>query len=134
MSGLDFWTLENGNFDFELPKTKKKIKFRLLTARDEDEITKRESQLNKAKAQQFSDSVTYKLAKQIVSIDGNTDMSQIHQFVQMMPLLDAKAFRQYSESIEPGIDMKIQVRTPGGGSIDTFLPIGLNFFWPELDL
>jgi len=30
--------------------------------------------------------------------------------------------------------LNIEVRTPGGGSIKTFLPLNLKFFWPNIKL
>jgi uncharacterized membrane protein (DUF485 family) len=45
---------------------------------------------------------------------------------------DGKDFNKYVESIESGIDLNITVGTPGGGSVDTFLPLNLGFFWPDV--
>lgn len=124
---------ENGFFDFELPMTKKKIKFRLLTARDEEEIVKRNEVQEKRKAE-FSDALTHKLGMQIMAIDGRTDKEWIHNYVRIMPARDSLALRTYMNEIEPGVDLKVTVAGPGGDPIETFLVIGPDFFWPDIRL
>jgi hypothetical protein len=124
---------ENGLFDFTLPQSKKKIKFKLLTAKDEDELQKREDAQRKRKAE-FSDSLTHKLGTHIMSIDGRTDKEWIHNFVRVMPARDSLEFRKYINKIEPGVDLSITVEGPGGDPVDTFLVLGPDFFWPDYGL
>ena len=121
---------ENGYFDFELPITKKLVKFRLLTVRDEQELMKREEAQLKRGAE-FTDSLTHKIGTQIVSIDGKTDKEWIYNFVRVMPIRDSSALRKYMSEIEPGMDLNISIEGPGGDPIDTFLVLGSDFFWPE---
>jgi hypothetical protein len=47
---------------------------------------------------------------------------------------DAKELREYIDSIDCGVDLRITVRTPGGGSVTTFLPLNLKFFWPNFGI
>jgi hypothetical protein len=122
---------ENGHFDFQLPKSGKKIKFKLLTVNDEKDIVKRTESRNKAVKSQISNTLTYRLETQIVSIDGNTDKSYISQFIQVMPAFDSLKFREYSDSIEPGIDMTVDVEGPSGETFPSNIPVGLDFFWPN---
>ena len=59
----------------------------------------------------------------------------------MMPIADSRAIRNYYDEIEPNVDLRIQVEVPeykdengevhGGDLIETFLPINVNFFWPD---
>ena len=120
----------NGLFDFTLPMSKKKIKFRLLTAKDEDELTKREEAQQKRKSE-IIDTLTHKIGTHIMSIDGRTDKEWIHNFVRVMPARDSLELRRYISKIEPGVDLSISVEGPGGDSIDSFLVIGPDFFWPD---
>lgn len=122
---------ENGYFDFTLPMSKKNIKFRLLTARDEDEINKRADAQSKKKGT-YTDILTFKLGTQVMSIDGNSDKEWIHNFVRVMPARDSLALRKYIASIEPGIDLNVTVEVPGGNPIESFLVIGPDFFWPDI--
>jgi hypothetical protein len=124
---------ENGLFDFELPMSKKRIKFRLLTAKDEDELNKRIEAQQKRKAE-FTDTITHKLGMQIMSIDGRSDKEWIFNYVRVMPARDSLALRKYINEIEPGMDLMVSIEGPGGDPMDTFLVIGPDFFWPEYGL
>ncbi len=121
---------ENGEFDFFLPRSKKKIKFRLLTVADETSITKKTEQRNKATKSPISNALTYRLQAQIKEIEGNRDPSMIAKFIEVMPAFDSLKFREYSDEIEPGIDLEVDVEGPSGTFRSPFT-IGLNFFWPN---
>lgn len=121
---------EDGLFSFDLPMLKKKVRFKLLTARDEEEISARTEAQKKRKAE-FTDTLTHRLGVQIMEVDGNKNKEWIHNFVTVMPARDSLALRKYISEIEPGIDLKITVQGPGGSPVETFLVIGPDFFWPE---
>jgi hypothetical protein len=69
--------------------------------------------------------------KIIVSIDGNNDKNHIRDFIKTMRTLDSRKLRQYYNDIESGVDLRLHVAIPGGGSLDTFLPFTTKFFWPD---
>ena len=124
---------EEGLFSFVLPISKAQIKFKLLTVGDIEDIeamidedTRKESPINSAN--------TYKLQKQIVEVNGDRNPSVVSQFVDSMRIRDAKEFREYVDKIESGVDLEVELRTPRGGSIKTFLPLNLKFFWPDFQL
>lgn len=120
----------DGLFDFIMPLSKEHIKFRLMTCGMRDEL---EEILDKEKENGIpvNNSSTYTLEKMIVEVNGNRDRNFIREFVNSIRLYDAKSFTEYVEKINCGLDMDIEVTTPGGGSIKTFLPINPNFFWPN---
>jgi hypothetical protein len=121
---------ENGEFDFFLPRSKKKIKFRLLTVSDESSISKKTDQRNKATKSLISNALTYRLQAQIKEIDGNRDPVFLAKFIEVMPAFDSLKFREYSDEIEPGIQLEVDVEGPSGPFRSPF-NIGLNFFWPN---
>lgn len=121
---------EKGEFEFVLPKSKKKIKFTLLTVGDERTILSRAEKYEKATKSQVSNALTYRLQAQIKEIDGNRDVNFIQQFINVMPAFDSLKFREYSDSIEPGIDMSVEVEGPTG-TFQAPISLGLNFFWPN---
>jgi hypothetical protein len=121
---------EKGLFDFELPKSKKKIKFKFLTVADENDIIKMSEARQKAYKDGVNTTLTYRLFKQIKEIDGNADPNFIQKFIEVMPAYDSLKFREYSDSIEPGIDMSLEVEGPTG-PFRAPITIGLNFFWPN---
>ena len=121
---------ENGLFEYTLPMSKHKIKFKLLTVGDVDDI---EDHVNNMDPD-LADTSTYTLKKQIVEYNGETDPEKVEALVSRIILGDVHKFREYVEEIESGIDMNLTVRTPGGESLNTFLPLNLTFFWPNLGL
>lgn len=131
MKNLEVEPDENGYFDFELPRSKKKIKFKLLTVGDESTILKTSEQRSKKLGSQVDNTLTLRLATQIISIDGNTDKSFIQKFIEVMPAFDSLKFREYSDKIEPGVDLKMDVEGPSGETFPVNIPIGLDFFWPN---
>lgn len=121
---------ENGEFSFDLPRSKKKIKFKLLTVADETAISKKTEQRNKATKSLISNALTYRLQAQIKEIDGNRDPNIIAKFIEVMPAYDSLKFREYSDEIEPGVELEVEVEGPSGPFRSPFT-IGLNFFWPN---
>jgi len=122
---------KEGYLDFVLPVTNTQIKFKLFTIRDVDEIQAHIEEVTVAGVENV-DTVTYSLSRQIIEIGGNRDRDYINNFVQSMRVGDSDGLRKYIDKIESGMDMKLEVGTPGSGSISTFLPINLKFFWPNL--
>jgi len=128
---LNVDTDKEGLIDFELPLTKANIKIKLLTVGDVDDIEKHiddKIKLNDGTV----DTVTYTLEKHIVDVNGNRDKLFIKNFVKTMRVGDSNAIKKYIDKIDSGIDMKLEIETPGGGSLSTFLPINVKFFWPDL--
>jgi len=122
---------ENNEFDFILPSSNKKIKFRLLTAKDDDEINEIDKKvLEKNKG--VSTLQTLRLERSIMEIDGERDKMKISHTIKMLNLIDVRKLNKYITDIEPGIDFKTVARTQGGESIDCFLRMGRSFWYPEI--
>lgn len=127
---LEVDTDKEGYIDYELPLTKTQVKIKLLTVGDVDDIEAHVAERLEL-GDGSVDTVTYTLEKQIVEINGERDKAFIKDFVQSMRVGDSNAIRKYIDQIESGVDMKLEIGTPGGGSLDTFLPINFQFFWPN---
>jgi hypothetical protein len=67
-----------------------------------------------------------------MGVNGDFNSDTVKKSIENMRIGDIKAFRTYVDNIESGIDLKVQVRTSGGESVPTFLPIESSFFWPDL--
>jgi hypothetical protein len=122
-----------GFFDYQFSLSKAFIKFKLLTCGDIDEI---ETLVEKEKEAgvPVNNSSTYMIERSIVELNGSRDRNAIREFANSMRIKDAKDFSTYIEQIESGVDLNITVRTPGGGSVSTFLPLNIKFFWPNFKL
>ena len=118
----------DGFYHFELPLAKNIVKFKLLTTGDIDEL---EEIISNTPDGVIREEQTLILERQIVDVDGNKDRLFIKNFANSMRILDAQKLRDFVSTITCDIDLQISVRTPGGGSIDTFLPFTQRFFWPN---
>lgn len=117
-------------FEFLLPKCKKRVIFKFMSGRDEEEIMAIQERQKKMNLP--SDNiVTTNLLFSIISIDGITDRAKISAFVKTMPALDSLTLREYIKKHEPGISMKQEVVCPAcGSSSEVSMPIGVTFLWP----
>lgn len=123
----------NGYFTFQFPISQKTLTFRFLNIRDNEEIEAMHA-VDQANEELINNVPTYTLMRQIVAIDGITDSNYIQEFLEFARVGDIEAFREYYDKIESGVDLMLTVGTPGGGSINTFLPLNLKFFWPKLSI
>ena len=120
-------------FSFVLPVTKKHVTFKILTGREDAEITRTKERMKKL----FPDAkvegvVTQMLENQVTSISGNSDRNAISAFIKAMPAADSRALRNYMISIEPGLDMSVDFKCEAcGDESRVALPLGAAFFWPE---
>jgi RNase P subunit RPR2 len=118
-------------FEMQLPKSKAVVKFKLLTSRDDREITELREALKKKAGIVEENLITSRMFKQIISVNGNEDRNYISKFVQTLPILDSKAFREYVRSIEPDVSLKCSFTCSSCGFKDKIdVPITLEFFWP----
>jgi hypothetical protein len=122
-----------GYFDFYLPISKASIKFKLLTVGDLDQIEKMVAEDEKNEIP-VNSVITYRLERQIVDVNGNRDKGFIKDFIEKMRVRDSKELKDYIEKIDCGVDLAIEVKTPRGESISTFLPLSVRFFWPDLPI
>jgi hypothetical protein len=122
---------EEGLFDFELPISKKKLKFKLLTVGDIKNIEAYKDKITQEKGAEYVDLATYTLKTVIVEVDGVRDTNKVNEFCDKMRLGDSRAFKKYVDKIESGKDFILSVTTPGGSQVKTFFPLNSTFFWPE---
>ena len=123
---------DKGLFDFTLPTSAHKIKFKLLTALDEKIIEERNDHLRERSGEDYSFVPQLRLEQTVHSIDGETDKIKVSNILKRLNIMDIRKFNKYVTEIEPGINFKTTARTPGGVSVPCFLRFGSNFFWPEL--
>lgn len=123
---------ENGEFEYILPKSNKKVTFTLLTGKDEEIVDIRDVEFKKRDPDGVSNRLMFLLEQQVKSIDGDRDKIRISNVLKKLPIIDTRSIRKYINDITPGLDFKTTARAQGGESLETFLRFGSNFFWPEL--
>jgi len=121
-------------FEFELPATKRKLTFKLLTSGDEKSIDKEVAGYMKV-GDGVGYELTTRLKHQIISIDGDTKRASINNFVENEFLSrDSMAFRQYSNQITPDVDMTSTYTDPDGDEKEFLVPMTVQFLWPSAQL
>jgi hypothetical protein len=128
---LDESLFEKGKneFEFTLPTTNTKIKFKLLTQGDETKINEELKGLQKIDKNASYENTT-RLKHMILSVDGDTDNGKIRQFVDNYFLArDSRVFRAYAVSIQPDVDLTFYPEGGPEGGVD--IPIGVSFLWPD---
>ncbi len=123
----------DGLFDFTLPNSKKNIKFKFLTGRDELDIDLVDKNYISKNVDNTSNKLFFRMEKQIHSIDGVTDKIKLSNMLKsQFSLVDSRKLRSYIDEIEPGIDFNTVARFPGGGTVKTFLRFNTSFFFPDI--
>ena len=121
----------SNEFEFELPATKRKLTFKMLTSDDEKNI---EAEIEGYK--KIGDGIGYetttRLKHQILSIDGDSKKSAVNNFVDNEFLSrDSKAFREYVLSITPDVDMVSTYVDEDGKEKEFTVPMTVSFLWPS---
>ena len=131
--GIDPVAQGANSFEFKLPMTKKKVRFKFLTGTDESEITVA-MERRKKQGMQADSLVTSRLQHSITAVDGVTDRNKINMFIRNMPARDSLALRRHIDKAEPGIDMKAWMTCPHClEHSEVRLPMGASFFWPDAE-
>lgn len=116
----------------ELPLSKATVTLKLLTRTDELEIEKEVKALKKASADVDHEATT-RLRTMITSVNGDTSKSTIWAFVENLLVRDARYLREQYRQHIPDVDFNVKITCEC--STDPFtmrLPIGANFFWPDV--
>ena len=120
-------------FEYELPISKRKIKWKILNHGDEVKISLdlKKSGRGKKKDDPKSE-LTTRLKYMIKEVDGDSSEVAINRFVKNEFLAqDSKAFREHMAEIQPDVDMSVWYYSEETGNEQKIkLPLGVNFFWP----
>jgi hypothetical protein len=121
-------------YEFFLPLSKKKVKFKLLTHKDESDINADIQAINRlSKGENISQDVSTRLRYMIQEVDGNTDRGFINNFVKNNLLArDSKALREYVKTISPDMNFKYEFTSDITGEMEALdIPFGVGFFYPS---
>lgn len=116
---------ENGLFRTTLPKTGTMVDIRPLTYKEQIDLNK---QAESYPVGRVAPKVTWKLMKQIVSVNGDTELGTISKFVESLPIMDSKYIRNFLEANEPRVDLQRSVIAPSGEKVDVNITFGVEFF------
>lgn len=117
----------DGTFDIPLPKSDCTVKCKLLTVGESEEINQIISQYPPTVT---PPTITTRLTKQIVSVDGNEDKEFISKFVMNLPISDSKHIRNTLSKNEPKLNLERTVYAPSGEEVAIRVTFGVEFFRP----
>ena len=136
LTECEFKKVNNKNstnsFDFELPASKTKITFKILTGNDEKAIEEELKNINKAMGAQISPDLTTRLRYTVTSVGGDDSKQTINAFVDNMLSRDSYALRKEILRVSPDIDMTQEIDIEGD-LVKVAIPMTVNFFWPDLN-
>ena len=104
-----------------------KIKFKLLTGKDEKLIQK---DLEQSKKYGYNAEVSTRLRYTITEVDGDKSKEMVNSFAQNMLARDSVAFRKYIADISPDIELTQEIEL-GGDTVSVSIPLTVEFFWPK---
>ena len=118
-------------FPFKLPNSEREVVLRMLTHKDENDLTKEAESLKKV---QMATNMTSRMKRMIVSIDGNSERAAIINFVDTELLsVDALEIRRYLASMTPDVDMTTTATYADGTEGEVAVTITAQFFWPSTE-
>jgi len=129
---IDFSKITKGvnEFPFELPNSKRKLTFKLLSGHDESKI-ELEIKARQKISENQGGSLTTRLKTMILSVDGNIEPSFVQNFIDNEFLsVDSLAFRKYIKTITPDVNMAAKAVDSNGKESEVMIPITVRFFWP----
>ena len=118
---------EDGTFLVTLPKSNSVVKLRPMTYGEITDINKMSESYPQGRT---VPKITWRLEKQIVEVDGNTNKGDIAKFIEQMPIMDSKFIRNFMDENEPRLDMNRIVTTPSGDRLTVNVGFGVEFFRP----
>jgi len=106
-----------------LPRTGKKVTFRLLRGRDEKKIA---TTLRKTP----QEIIRLSLYLHTVAVDGSENFSE--KFFETLPSADSQHYRREIDAVTCGVDTVVEVECPEcDNEFEVQLPISENFFFPN---
>jgi hypothetical protein len=131
--------LNKNEFEYELPKSKRKITFIAMTESKERKVKHQVKELER-KQRKLKDvtsrELTTRLKNMIISVDGESDTATIKNFVDNeLFALDSQALRNYINEVVPDMDLNYEfVSEETGERREMLLPMDVTFFWPSSKL
>lgn len=118
---------EDGFFETMLPVSGANVKLKPLTYGEVNEIQK---QVDTYPQGRVAPRRTWRLQKEIVAVDGNTDKGMISRFIETMMIADSKHIKKFMDKNEPRLDMSRIIMAPSGERLTVNVGFGVEFFRP----
>lgn len=122
----------DGCFETRMPVSKYKVKFRLLTGKDEIDMVTEKLSKKKTKIQGLSKTVTSHFKKIIIAVEGYEEPMIINQFVDTMLSSDSYHLKKCYKIANPNVEIKKDYHCEScGHQQELEVPLNADFFWPD---
>ena len=129
-SSFDVFVLEDGTFEVELPVTKIKIVFKLLTGYEEKQYLQTVEENTKKKTGEKL--ISQQIMAMVVSANGDDRLETRRYISQNLPSMDSKHLRMAYKFANPNIDLTQNFECSSCGyEADMEVPLSADFFWPN---
>tara|TARA_R110000824_G_scaffold122222_4_gene279080 strand:- start:1274 stop:2104 length:831 start_codon:yes stop_codon:yes gene_type:complete len=120
----------DGTFLTELPKTKIKVRFQLLTGRHENDLAA--GMNHDRKKNQTERIITRQLRSMIVSVNDNSSAEVVNYLIENIPSMDSRHLRLAYKLSAPNIDLTQHfICNECDYEQDLEVPLTADFFWPD---
>jgi hypothetical protein len=116
---------DDGTYSITLPKSGTNLKIRPLTYKELQDIEKLGETYPKGRV---APKITWKLMKQIVSVEGDSTEQTKSKFIEGLPIMDSKYIRNFLFENEPSIDLRKTLLAPSGEKVEVTITFGAEFF------
>jgi len=117
----------DGTFEVKLPKSEAIVKIRPLSYVETEELDEMADTYPQGRV---APTVSWRLNKEILELNGSPDRGKIASFVEQMPIMDSKYIRKFMDDNEPRLDMKKKIKAPSGETLTVNVGFGVEFFRP----
>jgi len=121
--------ITENKFEVNLPISKKKITFKILTGKEEVMINEELKASEKINTE-VKPELTTRLRHTVTSVDGDDSQATINNFVQNLLARDSMYLRKEIQRVSPDIELIQEVEIEGE-SVKVNIPMTAGFFWPE---
>ena len=122
--------ITENKFKVDLPISKKKLTFKLLTGKEEIMINEELKASEKINAE-VKPELTTRLRHTITSVDGDDSQATINGFVQNLLARDSMYLRKEIQKNSPDIELEQEIDIEGE-SVKVNIPMTVGFFWPDI--
>lgn len=116
-----------------LPRSGFNVDYRLSRGRDEIALQEyRERKTKQGSEDQTDDSLIFRTAQLVNSIQGVTDKYELQLLIKSLPIQDVSYLRNIISEPPFGIDTKVSIMSPiSSDEFEVELPLEANFFFPR---
>ena len=123
---------ENNTFNIALPKSEVTVTVRMMTGHDETKLAKQLQNKKQQSVMGYDTNMTDQMRAYIVAVNGSSQLTHIHGFINAMPASDSRFLRGAYQALMPNYDLKQHFACETCGyEQDMEVPFTADFFWPK---